>query len=175
MGPLLGWLNENAAAFGVLVAAVYTVFALLLWRVTYRQAAVMRQMFETSQRPYLSVAPITGLIARGRLPIRFVFSNHGTIPATLTRWQVTIRSTPDKVFAEQQRSGPLLIFPNQKEEFEPVEITCAEEVEYVYGATTPTYGEARVEYRGLPGTEYATLVRFKFHQGTFSVEQHESI
>jgi hypothetical protein len=95
----LQWFNTNsgamtgmAAVAGVIVAAVYAYFTILLWRATKTQAKITQLMFEASHRPYLSVT-VRQLIPfleaqREHLDSRVVIENHGSVPAAITAWDI---------------------------------------------------------------------------------------
>jgi len=94
----LQWLNENSGAVtavatvaGVLVATAYSVFAAFQWRATKQQADLTQRIFEASHRPYLTTAVLepTETGTHGRLSFAVVFENVGSVPADITRWEIS--------------------------------------------------------------------------------------
>jgi len=91
----MDWLNRNGVAVTAIVTAVYAVFTVLLWLATRRQAALTQRAVEATNRPYLSIrivgevdiAPTTNDV----VGVQALIENVGTIPAEVTRWEVSGR------------------------------------------------------------------------------------
>ena len=88
------WLNQNGVAVTAVVTAVYAVFTVLLWLATKRQATLTQQAFAATNRPYLSVRIEWSEIAVGVndvVEVQAIVENVGTIPAEITKWEVSGR------------------------------------------------------------------------------------
>lgn len=94
---ILDWLNSNSGAVtavatvaGVVVAAAYSIFAVLQWRATKTQADITRRIFEAGHRPWITVRAEEPVVigVTERLSFALVFHVHGTVPGTVTDFDV---------------------------------------------------------------------------------------
>ena len=94
---MLARLNQNSSAItpvatvvGMIVAAIFSLFAALQWLATKRQADVTRHIFEASHRQYVTTEAQepTDAETNGRLSFNLVFRNEGTVPADITDFDV---------------------------------------------------------------------------------------
>src|SRR5713226_6257955 len=100
-----------------IVTAVYAVFTILLWWATRRQAALTRQIFEATHRPELAIRPYLRFPAnQGFLRLDFELTNHGSLTATVTAWNATIRQGDTLLAASAPFAGQVCVFPHAKED-----------------------------------------------------------
>jgi hypothetical protein len=166
LGGCWTWLNDNGPGVTAVVTAVYAVFTVLLWRATKRQAVLTQRAFETTNRPYLSVRVIAeldpdppGQTHVVRIQAQVV--NTGTIPAEVTKWEVSGRLVnlnkqfePVDVDDERTLRGDS-VFPG-----DPYDVVFEFKHPGILGTPLPLRFLVTVEYRGvsIPEKTYRTVL-----------------
>jgi len=174
----LAYLNANGSAVtalatvaGVLVALAYSIFAGLQWRATKRQADIAKrqanitqQAFEANNRPYLSLRieeEERSWAEPGTVKLLAVVENVGTIPAEVTKWEVSgnlmnLDGGQDAVEVVKERT-PLgdSVFPR-----EPYPVEFQFKHPGIFGTPLPLRIFATLEYRGvsMPEKTYWTAL-----------------
>jgi hypothetical protein len=163
----MAWLDDHSGAVTAMVSAVYAFFTVLLWRATKRQTMLTQRTVEASNRPYLSMlAQEDEAIGRDSLSFTVLIENVGSVPAVVTKWEVSatlmdLDGKPERVeqFEGRKVSETLLgacLFPGRE---------CPVSVEFrypgIWRTRLPLRLAATLEYRGPSENIYRTTVELE--------------
>ncbi len=155
------WLNQNSGAVMAMVTAVYALFTILLWWATSQQAALTRRILEASHRPYVNVLPQAPAFHDGHIHFVFHLENRGTVPAMVTRWQVSVRYRGQAVPIERGESRDVVrvVFPSgAQERLGLVRVVEPNGLRLPGRPGQVMLVEASVAYHGVGGRQFSTEV-----------------
>jgi hypothetical protein len=163
------------ALAAVVVTAIYAFFTIRLWQATKEQATITRSTFEASHRPYVTLKvyhelafcmsrspglPIFMPEAQsppGRLSFHLVLEDHGSVPATITAWEVhcTLINSNGHEQPVDRRDTPTPVgvcLAPRSCEFLPIDIGGGD----LLNPVLPFQLEGSVEYHGVGSSIYRT-------------------
>jgi hypothetical protein len=191
LNDLMAWARDNSSAVtalaalaAVVVTIIYTFFTLLLWAQTKRQATLTRQMFDASQRPWLSMQPTMAVEDPGALILGVDIKNHGAVAGVVAGFRVAITHGAKTLKnRESAEAGRLAIFPGWTEHMR-VMVLHGQDAVGVAASAGPVIIDAILRYESY-GRPYSTRLvaalrtstrpdgQWLIADGQWAIERHE--
>jgi len=173
------WWKEPLVISTIVIAtasAIYTVFSILLWRVTARYTKTTEKMFEASHRPFIGVEKIdiTDEPGNNRLTVVARLTNFGSFPANrlLLSWNLTVNGAP--LLPGPSEGRATVLFPRVAFKIQhPITGPT-----YTAVTQSPAALEFSIDarYQGVEGREYRSQQRYLYNRElkTFDVLEGQS-